>query len=63
MIDRCVCCGAEIPEGWQVCPRCEDQCGKCQYEDTVKCDSCLKWDKMGRVLKEILDREDKRIKG
>lgn len=25
MIDRCVCCGAEIPEGRQVCHGCE--CG------------------------------------
>lgn len=22
MIERCVCCGAEIPEGRHVCPRC-----------------------------------------
>ena len=21
--NRCVCCGEEIPEGWQVCPNCE----------------------------------------
>lgn len=24
MGDRCVCCGAEIPEGRQVCPSCEE---------------------------------------
>lgn len=23
MIDTCVCCGREIPEGRQVCPTCE----------------------------------------
>lgn len=23
MSERCVCCGAEIPEGRQVCPTCE----------------------------------------
>ena len=23
MINRCVCCGTEIPEGRQVCPSCE----------------------------------------
>lgn len=23
----CVCCGAEIPEGRQVCPSCENGCG------------------------------------
>lgn len=35
--DRCVCCGAEIPEGRQVCPNCErgsdgfpDTCGGCE---------------------------------
>ena len=25
--DRCVCCGATIPEGRQVCPGCEKQTG------------------------------------
>ena len=23
MIDRCICCGAEVPEWRQVCPACE----------------------------------------
>lgn len=23
MENRCVCCGAVIPEGWMVCPLCE----------------------------------------
>lgn len=23
MIERCICCGEIIPEGWQVCPSCE----------------------------------------
>lgn len=25
MSERCVCCGAEIPEGRQVCPICEEK--------------------------------------
>lgn len=25
MDNRCVCCGEEIPEGRQVCPRCEKE--------------------------------------
>lgn len=24
MVDRCVCCGAIIPEGRQICPKCEN---------------------------------------
>jgi hypothetical protein len=63
MIDRCVCCGSEIPEGRQVCPRCEDICNRCQYEDTVMCDSCLKRDRFGQALKRLLDREEQRIRG
>ena len=27
MEERCVCCGAEIPEGRQVCPSCEESFG------------------------------------
>lgn len=23
MENKCVCCGADIPEGWQVCPNCD----------------------------------------
>lgn len=23
----CVCCGAEVPEGWQVCKKCENEKG------------------------------------
>lgn len=23
MIDRCVCCGEYVPEGWHVCERCQ----------------------------------------
>lgn len=22
MEDKCICCGAIVPEGWQVCPMC-----------------------------------------
>lgn len=25
MEDRCICCGAIIPEGIQVCPKCEEK--------------------------------------
>lgn len=28
MVDRCVCCGGIIPEGRQVCPRCEEAANK-----------------------------------
>ena len=28
MNERCVCCGAIIPEGRQVCPSCEETHGK-----------------------------------
>jgi len=43
MIERCVCCGKEIPEGRQVCPACEraiipDDCKGCPFN--VKDDYC-----------------------
>ena len=28
MDNRCVCCGEMIPEGIQVCPKCEDKTDK-----------------------------------
>ena len=31
MEDRCICCGAVIPEGRQICPQCEVK--KCGFED------------------------------
>ena len=36
MIERCVCCGAEIPEGRMICPACEraiipDDCKECPH--------------------------------
>lgn len=34
MVDRCVCCGAVIPEGRQVCPSCEEAAKRgsgCEY--------------------------------
>ena len=38
--DRCVCCGAEIPEGRQVCPECMEKgkdkpCAWCKAEYTI----------------------------
>ncbi len=35
MEDRCICCGAEIPEGRQVCPICQEgaQMNKEGYKD------------------------------
>ena len=34
--ERCICCGTIIPEGRQVCPRCEQQ------EDGIVCPVCRK---------------------
>lgn len=28
MSERCICCGAEIPEGRQVCPTCEAEANR-----------------------------------
>ena len=50
MIERCVCCGAEIPEGRQVCPSCESKwqitnrcvmCGAIVYTDGPVCQECM----------------------
>lgn len=32
MEDRCVCCGAVIPEGWMVCPKCMVRPGHTNYD-------------------------------
>lgn len=31
IVNRCVCCGSPIPEGRQVCRKCEMNCGNCQW--------------------------------
>ena len=37
--DRCVCCGAIIPEGRQVCPTCEKANGAIVKVETCFCDA------------------------
>ncbi len=59
MPDRCVCCGAIIPEGTQVCINCLNGCNGCGWESKENCKAC----RMGNKLKEILDKEVERIKG
>lgn len=29
--NRCVCCGAVIPEGTQICRKCRGTCGTCKW--------------------------------
>ena len=50
MIERCVCCGAEIPEGRMICPSCEKKwkpdnrcvmCGAIIYTDGTVCQECM----------------------
>ena len=50
MRESCVCCGAEIPEGRQVCPRCEAKtwepnrcvlCGAVIQTDGTVCQDCM----------------------
>ena len=46
MSERCVCCGAEIPEGRQVCPSCEKTHGPitkieiCFYDQVETYENC-----------------------
>ena len=49
-VERCVCCGAEVPEGRQVCPSCESKwqitnrcvmCGAIVYTDGPVCQECM----------------------
>jgi len=37
--NRCICCGAVIPEGRQVCPNCEVK--KCGFEDVSCTRKCI----------------------
>lgn len=46
MTETCVCCGAEIPEGRQVCPNCEK---KNEYERTHYV--CLKCKHLREIFK------------
>lgn len=59
MPDRCVSCGAIIPEGTQVCITCTSGCNGCGWESKENCKTC----RMRKKLKEILDKEVERIKG
>lgn len=44
--ERCVCCGAVIPEGRQVCLICElNVKNKCNLVEVVKCKDCERWTK------------------
>jgi predicted nucleic acid-binding Zn ribbon protein len=43
--DRCVCCGKIVPEGYMVCPDCEN------HIDTTKQTVKLKWHV--RLLKKL----------
>jgi len=55
-VNRCVCCGAALPEGRQVCPKCEYNAGQALYKrlerlnekiragkliEVVYCESCI----------------------
>lgn len=56
MTERCVCCGAIIPEGVQICRRCNGMCSTCKWLDDVtsicgkrgstvdRRDCCQKWE-------------------
>lgn len=47
MDNKCVMCDKAIPEGRQVCPRCEfkimQKCKTCMYEKTDICLKCPYW--------------------
>lgn len=38
--DHCVCCGAIIPEGTQVCVDCLNGCVGCPWENKDNCKAC-----------------------
>jgi len=62
MEDRCVSCGATIPDGRQVCVNCIAACTGCGWEDKENCRACNK-DKLEQTLRSILDAERERIGG
>lgn len=44
MIERCVCCGEEIPEGRQVCLKCERMTNNMKHcEDCIHDEVCGMW--------------------
>jgi len=47
--DRCICCGAIIPEGRMVCPQCEQYC----KDDHKK--------KKSTLIDDFFDKIDKRV--
>ena len=57
--DRCVSCGAIIPEGTQVCITCLNGCSGCGWENKENCKTCM----TGNKLKKLLEGEAERIKG
>ena len=57
--DRCVSCGAIIPEGSHVCITCASGCTECGWENKENCKACM----MGSKLKKLLEGEAERIKG
>lgn len=42
MVDRCICCGEVIPEGRQVCPKCEGKTDRKRIFD-VNCITCRRF--------------------
>ena len=41
--EKCVCCGATIPEGRQVCIICGYKVGKPDLVEVVRCKDCKHW--------------------
>ena len=39
-MERCICCGAEIPEGRQICPRCRDEVNRMPEFKIGRCCCC-----------------------
>ena len=40
-VNRCVCCGAVIPEGRQVCRDCSQTCGNCAWRSDDFTSACV----------------------
>ncbi len=63
--DRCISCGAIIPEGRMVCPRCENEIRTQPARSTHYCPSDCKWHgnimcltcRRNRVLVDHYERE------
>lgn len=39
-VNRCVSCGAIIPDGTQVCINCMTGCVECHWDDKDNCNAC-----------------------